>query len=56
MKHLTERQIEDLSYAMDCIHSVMSEVEGNKKKKKVWTELDKCSGILYEIIAQEVVI
>jgi hypothetical protein len=45
---LTNEQREHIQHAMDEIHAVMLEVEGNHKR--IWNALDKVMGILYNVI------
>ena len=47
---LTRCQIEEIEHAMDSIHRVMEEIEESGKNKRVWNALDKCIGILYELV------
>lgn len=51
-KHLTREQIEHLYHAIDEIHRVQSEIEESGKNKRIWQALDKCIGILYELVAR----
>ena len=51
-RKLERGQIEKLAHAMDYIHSVMLELEESGKNKRIYNNLDKAVGFIYDAVEQ----